>query len=371
MRGPLIGVPVLGLTVTTAAVIAVLGIFDGFLAKTETMEVRGEASRAYREGSERLNRGDAEGAVAPLRQAWVLERGNTDYELQLSNALTRTGKLSESEALLTEAISHEPRDGAANLAAARLNVRKGDIPEAISYFHRAIFGEWKSNPLPSRIAARLELVEFLAEQKRHQEMLSELISLDAESGGQDSVRRRLARFYMVAGSPNRAATVYQELELKDPADPAVLIGLGDAEIGRGQYRAARTAFVRAAMHSPKEPLDSRLQLVDQLTALDPTPRQLASEEKYKRSRLLLEMARNDLEQRENSNQIAVSTEAQKLMKQATEALAKRAPSHVNNEMAEANLTIVESLWRLRLKLYGPDLTQDEQPLRLVVDKLTN
>jgi tetratricopeptide (TPR) repeat protein len=363
--------PIIRSTVVIALLAMGLVALDGLLARTEMREVQGEAAKAFRQGTDLLQHGKSVDAIVPLRKAWVLERENPVYTLELGNALARIGKLNEAEPLINDALSHNPDDGEANLAAARLMIRRNALQEATSYFHRAIYGEWKNNAPVRRSAARMELVELLAEQKHYQEMLAELISLDAETEGQDQIRRRIAHFYMLAGSPARAANLYRALEQKDPMDIESLIGLGEAELKSGHYRAARTAFVRAAMHSPGSPIQSRLQLVDTLTALDPTPRQLTSIEKYRRSRRILDLARADLEQQVEANPNRATPETGALLKQVAETLSKKEPAHVNNEMAEGVLTLAEEVWRARIKDFGGSVSQEEEPLRLLVERLTS
>jgi Flp pilus assembly protein TadD len=358
---------------TTLAIVVLTGVLamiDGLLARTENQEVHREAADTFQRGSVLLKQGRAPEAIAPLRRAWVLERNNPGYALELGNALASAGKVDEAEPLIAEALNREPNNGEANLSEARLLLRKNSLQQASWYFHRAIYGEWKADAAGSRTAARMELVQLLAEQRRYQEMLAELISLEAETSDQPRIRQRIAHFYMVAGSPARAANIYRELEQKGPPDAELLVALGDAELASGHYRAARNAFLRAALRHTASPIQSKLQLVDTLTALDPTPRQLTSLEKYRRSIRILELAQSDLEELEKTNPNRATPETEAALNEAAVALAKKEPPHVTNEMAESIIAVVEDVWRARIHAFGDNVSQEYEPLPLLIERLS-
>ena len=71
---------------------------------------------------------------------------------------------------------------------------------------------------------------------------------------------------------------------KDPKDIAASEGLGEAELEQGQYGAARAAFLQGFFQHPNDAsIRSHLETLNTVVALDPTLRQLTSEEKYRRS----------------------------------------------------------------------------------------
>ncbi len=346
-----------------------LAALDKFLAKTESGEMQRAASANYAMGTRLLAEGKATAAVEPLRQAWVLARDNAGYELALGNALAATGKTAEAEMRITAALSREPNDGEANLAAARLRVREKGAGEADSFYHRAIFGHWGADGAAQRVAARLELIELLARQNRRGEMLGELISLEEEAGEDRAVRKKLARYFLQAGSPARAANVYRQLVEKDRLDGESYAGLGEAELESGRYREARSAFIRAAMHSPEMPIRAQLELVDMLTEVDPTPRQLTSAEKYRRSSRILEWVRGDLRQQADARPEKSSAEIEDLLQRADAALTGKTPAAVSNEAAEGLLSLAEQLWRARVQAFGEAVPADQEAFRRILEKL--
>jgi Tfp pilus assembly protein PilF len=365
-----------GPAVRLAAILAVLVValtaLDRFLAGTESAEVQSSARSAYRVGSRLLRAGKANEAVETLRTAHALVRENIDYELALVTGLTDAGRTAEADPLMDDALAREPNDGQTNLIAARLAAKKGNPVQAASYYHRAIYGEWPDSAASRRLSARMELVDLLASKEQKQELLAELISLQAEASGDSAIQGRLAKLFMTAGAPGRAAQVFRDLIAKNPEDSDAYAGLGEAELEDGQYRDAHTAYFRAFLHRPNDAsIRARLELLNTVTALDPTPRQLPTAEKYRRSLLILGMTRSSLEQCMAKAPGTPSGETQQWLAEA-DAAAETAPARVTNELAEKALTAAEKLWRARVEVCGPAAAGDtarEDPLRLIMEKL--
>jgi len=346
-------------------VIAGLASLDQMLARVESTEMRDSAAHAFQRGQELLARGKASDAVDELSRAHALDRDNPEYALGLVTGLTESGKAGEADALMNEILDQRPNDGQANLTAARLMVKESKAAEAEAYYHRAIYGNWPGDPAAPTRAARLELVNLLLKENARQRLLAELISLEAESGDDENLRKRVAGLFLDAGSPARAAAVYRDLSERRPHDAAVFEGLGDAQLEQGQYRAAQTAFSRAAALDPNSDARARLSLVTEVAELDPTPRGLTSMDKYSRSRKLLSLARNDLADKSQTP----DADVRQLLKAADDELSRNRPGNPSNEVSEAVLGLAERIWKTRLAAYGPKMTPEEEPLRLCMEKL--
>ena len=369
------GKPVLGLIVILLLVIVGLAALDKSLAKIEDAEVRGSARRSYETGKRFLDRGIAAQAVDPLRDAHALERENVGFTLALISALMDVGKTSEADTLMDEILASKPNDGQANLVAARLMLKESKVDDAEAYYHRAIYGSWPSDSEAHKRAARLELIKLLQEEKARQPLLAELISLeseaslDGEAKDDPQSQTQIAKLFLSAGAPARAAAVYRNLTERDPHDSAAYEGLGEAELEQGQYRAAQSAFLRASNYRPDGPMQSRLQLLTQLTELDPTPRGITSMEKYNRSLRILSLAKNDLESHLSGRPGAATPDVTQLLKAASDELSKQSPPNATNEMAEHELDLAERLWKERLAIFGAQTTPEEEALRLCMEKL--
>lgn len=376
-----------GMTVAVIVVV-VIGLFtvDQFLAKVESSEIKKTAQQSYSEGSSLLAEGKPAQALDFLRDAHASERQNLQYELSLITGLTEAGKTAEAEPLLTDILQREPNDGQANLAAARLMIRKGDTEAAEAYYHRAIYGEWAGNPIEHRVATRMELIDLMVQKKQTQELLAELISLEAEAPPSAEIQNRLGQLFLFAGAPARAAMVYEALAEKNPKDIAAYEGLGEAELEQGQYRAAHEAFLRAFLREPNNAsVRAHLQTLNTVTSLDPTLRQLTSAEKYSRSVRILDMTRAALEQctarkPAGSTAVAGTAEQEQLLTTAEGMIAAKVPAHVTNELAEGVLSVAEKLWHLYITACGASLpgaitpgeTNTEQnALNLIMRKLAS
>jgi Tfp pilus assembly protein PilF len=354
-----------------ALVVVCLAGVDQFLARVESAETINSAQRSYQAGSRLLEAGKAGEAIDFLRDAHALERQNPEYELELIDALASTGKTTAAEPLLTEILQREPNDGRANLTAARLAIRGGNTAEGEAYYHRAIFGEWSGGAVAHRVAARLELIDLLAGKNRKQELLAELISLEAESPLSAEIRKRLGELFLLAGSPARAANVYQALVERDPKDIGAYEGLGEAELEEGQYRPAREAFLRAFNREPNNAsVRAHLQTLNTVAELDPTLRQLTSAEKYSRSMSILNMTRAALDECLAKTPAANSDDNRQLLKTADAANAAKAPAHVANEAAEGVLALAEKLWKAHTAACG-DRPSDRNALNLIMNKLAS
>jgi tetratricopeptide (TPR) repeat protein len=359
---------VLAVVLSIAAGLAVL---DRFLADMEMTEVRTAAERSWRNGKRLLREGNAGEALDALRNAHSLERENIRYELDMVSALVALGKTSDADPLVEDALQRKPNDGAVNLAAARLMRKEGDAAAAESYYHRAVYGEWPSNSGTSRQDARLELIEFLKAENSRQRLLAELISLEAESGGEVSVERRLGPLFLAAESPARAAAIYRALISKDPGDASAYEGLGEAEMQLGQYRPARAAFLQAAaLGAGRQGVSTapRLMLLNEVIQLDPTPRRLPTAEKFERSLRILALAAGDLQARLEKKPDAANGESAALLKSAADAGTAK-PRVATNELAEQNLDLAMKIWKARVAMFGASTAPDEEALRLTMEHL--
>jgi len=341
---------------------------DLFLARTERAEVLGEASQDFDAGSALVAAGHAADAIDPLRKAHTQDRSNRQYTLRLVAALVETGKLDEAGRLLTDLLERNPNDGETSLAEARLLAREGEWENAVAYYHRAIYGSWDSNVPPKaaspQTAVRLELVDVLIQRGLQKDLLAEILLLETEAAKDPQLLRRIAQLYLVAGSPARAEAVYRALLRDDMDDPALYSGLGDAELALGNYRGAEAAFQNAIRNgADRSRLEQRIQLAGSVAELDPTLRRLTSLEKFSRAVRILELALNTLKQCGRGDSAQQIAGAEKL-------LAAHVRGNPPNELAEERLSMAEQLWQTRIDSCGASTSGEEEPLRLVMAKIT-
>jgi tetratricopeptide (TPR) repeat protein len=358
------------MSLAVAAVIIALGLVDISLEQTEQNELAAQALRADRNGQQLLRQGHAPEAVDAFRKAHSLERENTKYALDLIQALMAAGKLTEAQPLMTEILEEESNNGEANLIAARLAAKQGHITAADSHYHRALYGEWPDDLARHQIEVRLELIDFLNAHGKQQDTLAELLPLEEQAGKDMNLQPRLAKLFLIAGSPGRAADIYRELIRRDTNNSGYYAGLGETELAMGDFRAARAAFSSAESHGGKDgTMGGRLALATMLSNLDPTPRWLSEQDKYWRSVQILQLASSDLRQCITNHPQLATDDATQLVTTAQTQLASPAPQHLTNELAEGVLSLAERSWRTRNSLCSTGTAPDEEPLRLIMDKL--
>jgi thioredoxin-like negative regulator of GroEL len=217
--------PRLTLIAVVAAVIAAVYTLDIFLERAESSELHAEARGLYAKGGQLLATGHPADAAEVLQRAFTLDRANRRYQLAYAEALVNAGRRETAAALLADVVRHSPNDGKANLLLARLARTDGDFENEGAYYHRAIYGVWDQSAAAQSSAARLEWIRELVARGDRKQLLSELLPLEAEA--QDfNVRKQVAQYLLVAGSPARSADLYRALIAGPPEDASLQKGLG-------------------------------------------------------------------------------------------------------------------------------------------------
>ena len=106
-------------------------------------------------------------AVADFRNALAYSRDNDLYRLRLAQALMADHRPQEARSHLLSLWEKEPGDGTLNLELARLAAMWGDTPQAVRYYHAAIYGVWPDEPMAHRWQIRFELSEYLLAAPHH------------------------------------------------------------------------------------------------------------------------------------------------------------------------------------------------------------
>jgi tetratricopeptide (TPR) repeat protein len=344
--------------------IAVLFTADTFLANAERAESLAGAARLFQQGQALMQRGDNAQAIERIQDALAIERGNRDYLRMLAQAQFAAGKTSDAESTLTELLQSNPTDGLASLVMGRVLVKEGRFAEAISYLHRAIYGDWKEDAAGNRLRARFELIDLLAGRNSKQELLAELIAVQDHIP--PDLERKRGRLFLLAGSPARAAEVFRGILQDAPEDADAIAGLGEAEFARGNYREAERHFQTALRLAPdNQAARQRLDLCNEVLTLDPTMRGIGPTERFRRSRRLVELTVGETTQCIGQN---ASAEVQGLLDEAGKALKAHVSAVQQSEASESNLDLAEELWQARKQeCKSPPAT--DGPLGLVMARL--
>jgi hypothetical protein len=84
---------------------------------------------------------------------------------------------------------------------------------------------------------------------------------------------------------------------------------------------------------------------------------------------ILQLASGNLGQCITNHAQLATDEATQLVSTAQTELAATPPKQPTNEMAEDTLSLAERIWHERTSLCGTETAPDEEPLRLIMEKL--
>ncbi len=336
--------PSLFRTLFFAAIVAAgFLLVDSILANTERRETSLEASRFSQEGHLLMRQGKYAAAADAFRSAIANARESVDYRLALGEALLGAKQLNEAGITLTELLKSDSMAGAPNLAMARVLAKEDQFDEAASYYHRAIYGQWKDDAAGNRAKARFELADFLAARNSKADLLAELLPLQEQAPRDTATQTRLAGLFMSAGAPSHAAEIFHSLVHAHPGDPEAREGLASAEFALHDFPAAQSDLVAALRLRPdNENARRMLAICDQVLNLDPMRRGLDGQERYQRSLQVLQLVADKITQCLAPAQAAASPE---LIDETQAALKSHVPAAAQSAAVESNLELAGKLWQ--------------------------
>ena len=351
--------------VILVTILLLLG-FDTGLARIDKRANSASALEEYKRGQSFFIAGKLDQAIDHYRAAATLDRDHSVYTVALAQAILAQGRPSVAEQLLLPVLERDANDGPANLELARVLVKEGRPDEAKSYYHRAIFGMWQGPDAErNRTAGRYELIDLLAQSGDKQDLLSELLPLQDEAQN-DSARRKVAHLFVVAGSPERASSMYRTILRQNPRDAEAYIGLADATLAMGNFNTARDHLDAALKVAPDDSvIKKRIALTDTVIAMDPGQRGLAIDEQLRRSKALVQRtitaARKCLDV--SSPEVAAALDS------VTRSLVASAANVPRAQAIEENLSIAGTIWRMRGTRCSTEQKPDEEALRLIQEKI--
>jgi Tfp pilus assembly protein PilF len=346
--------------------IVILSVADEFLARLETKETQIEASHFFNQALALMQQGDNAAAIGRIQDAIANGHNNRTYQRTLAEAQLAAGDTAAAESTLSELLQSDSTDAHSNLILARVLAKEGRFDTAVVYYHRAIYGHWDRDQPNNRLHARFELINLLAQRGDKEALLAELLPVRETAPRDAKTRTWLGRLFLQAGSGSQAADVFRGITHDDPMDAQAHAGLGEAEFAQGDYRPADREFQTALRLAPDDQsIRQRLDLSNELLALDPSLRELTPDERFRRSVKLVQLTLDDARQCAGANP---SPELQPLLEKADGALkAEVKPAH-QSEAAELNLDLAEQLWQARRKDCKLPPAADS-PLALVLARL--
>jgi tetratricopeptide (TPR) repeat protein/predicted nucleic acid-binding Zn ribbon protein len=278
------------------ALMILLFVITGYTVRRYHAVERGLAQDWYSRGEEALKASHAGAALADFRNALAYSRDNPLFQLRLAQALVATERVPEARTYLLNLRERDPGNGPANLELARLAVREHAIPEAVQYFHDAVYSEWDGNPAVQRRAVRLELVKFLLDSHQVAVARAELIAVATNLPPDAKLQTQVGALLMKAGGYDDALRLFRQALAAEPRSASALAGAGECYFQTGQYGQAKRYLDRALQHDPNlTPAAAIRDTARAVLDLDPFIPRLGEQERAQRAREAFDQAMTRLE----------------------------------------------------------------------------
>ncbi len=291
--------------------IVLLLIFSGvtaFAARMYHKRIHVLADDWFAQGETSFRAGDAAAALADYRNALAFAPVNPKFQFHFAQALAATGHDDEARDYLETLLSESPGSGPVNLELARISTGKRAMPEALRYYHSAIYGEWDSNPIQTRWQVRRELCEYLLQHNSIEQAEPEVIALADNTPAEDVPRQKVVGALLLRTRTwTRALDVFESILIQDRRDAEALSGAGTASFELGKYQQALNFFERMpAAERNAAGAAEMFETSRQISALDPFLHGLPPREKAARTSQSLDIALNRLQDCEQSKGAPVS-----------------------------------------------------------------
>lgn len=237
----------------------------------------GLGDRWFSRGVTDLNAKHYDPAVTEFRGALLYARDEYSYQLNLAEALIGLGHTGEAFAYLLNLWDREPDNGMVNLELARIVGQRGQVDQAVRYYHNAVYAAWPPGQEAKRRDARLELIELLLRAKRPGDAQAELMALAATAGDESSLQETIGDLFMRAGDYEGALAAYRTILKTDDYNAAALAGAGNAAFQLGRYLLAQQYLQTATRANPNDTESAqRLQMTEMVLSMDPFRPQIST-----------------------------------------------------------------------------------------------
>jgi|GEM_PF-6459360 len=240
---------------------------------------RADAARWYAIAEDRLDRGDAAGAVEALRHATELDPANRTHRLGLASALRADGDPDSARAVLVRLRALAPDDARVNVQLARLQAG-ADPADALRFYHAALETLWEPEHEAERRRLRVEIIDFLLERGWTGRALSEVLALASDMPETPEAHQQAGDLFLRAGDPARALRQFRSALTASPQLTAAQVGAARAAFELSDYRLSRTYLRRVP--AADESVANLRELVERILSIDPLTRGLSAPERTRR-----------------------------------------------------------------------------------------
>jgi Flp pilus assembly protein TadD len=274
----------------------VLLAFTAFISRMFHKKVHTLADDWFAEGESDFQKGEAAQAVVDYRNALVYSPGNPLFQLHLAQSLMLAGRVNEAQSYLLSLLTVSPADGEINLDLAR--TAQNSMPDALRYYHGAIYGVWQRDPVVMRWNVRRELCEYLLARSTVAQAQPEIIALAQDVPAGDIDSQKVAAALLLRGRLwTRALDAYRAILAVHKHDEDALAGAGIAAFQLGQYSRALSYFGELSPQRQSDPdVSSLLAEARDVEAETPYARDLSSDERARRTLVAIARAESRLSQ---------------------------------------------------------------------------
>ncbi len=214
---------------------------------------RAELAREWADrGRTELQHGEPARAVESLRAALSYAPDDYNSQLLLAQALADSGEIDQATNYYLNLWSAKPGDGYINLQLARMARRKGTVQEAIRDYRASIFGDWRGDGSIKRRDVRLELVDYLIQQKDYASARVELLIAAGNAPNNLHLDGMFAEKLLATGDTTDALAYYEKAIADNPHNAAALAGAGRIAYDQGDDAKAHSLLTRALEDEPKD-----------------------------------------------------------------------------------------------------------------------
>ena len=275
------------------AATAVLFAITLFLFRSFSAHRADIAREAGEEGRRALSQHRPHDAIEDLRTALSYAPNERSYELLLAQALGEDGHLDEAINYFLNLWESQPGDGFINLQLAQLERQRDEVQRndplrskrqrssaqvAIDYYRAAIFGSWNGDGVVRRREVRLELANYLIDQKEFALAQTEFLIAASNAPADPALSIVFGDGLLRANAPSDAMKQYQKAIIEDPHDAIALEKAGRLAYNLGDYSQARDYLEKALRESAgrvggpvgsEDDASTLLKNSERLLALDP------------------------------------------------------------------------------------------------------
>jgi len=264
-----------------------MGVFlftRAMAVKESQLDVR-VAAVWFGRGEEQVKAGELETATESFRNAASRDRDKPEYELALANTLAVAGHNLEARQTLLRMRESNPENAEINIYLARLEAKAGELAQAESYYHNALYGRWTGSQIDrERRQVRVELIHFLLDHGNRSAALPELLILSTEIPETDrEAQIETGQLLLQAGDPQHALECFNRALALDRHNADALVGGGEAAFLLGDYAQAQRLLEAALVQRPdSQPATEKLALARIILANDAMAPHLSREERNQR-----------------------------------------------------------------------------------------